>query len=178
MAGVEEPSGFKTIGAKTTNIYLSSIVKSMGEDFIREWVSKHKLTALSVTHLSVVVATNFAKNQEIDDDAKISLSKDLNPVVLKVLQEGSHVDLEQRQRLQKEIVGSPDMIDDFIVLTLELMDEQRLKEEEPKKLTKAEKRLIKRNRAARKKLEKRESKHKSKMTASSSDSDTDSVHHG
>lgn len=182
-------SGFQTMGAKTTNVYLLSFVKSMGDDFIKTWVRKHKISSLSVTHLSVVVAANFSKSQEIDDDAKVSLSKDLGPVVLKVLEEGGHVDREQRSELQRLIAENPKMIDDFIILSLELMEDDNTTDEnvvtdvaENKKLTRAEKKMLKKARASRKKIAKREARRnasasvnsKSEAGYSSSDSDSDS----
>lgn len=112
---------FHTMGKSTTNAYLTLFIKELGTEFIDEWCNRHKVDILNVTFLSMVVAENFFDGQDdVDDDTKIALSKDLNPVVLKVLEENDFITHEQRIALQQDITDKEEMISQFFPIALEM----------------------------------------------------------
>ena len=169
-------STFETLGPKSANSYLLVFVKGLGTEYIEQWVGQHAPNLFSVVQLSSIAATKLI-GAEVDDDdeeAIFNMSKDLYPIVLKRLESLDKINRDQRVELQNSFKDGIDLVNAFLPLSLELAkaetpekavesvihvddssdsDDDSKKEKKPK-LSKAEKKALKLQRAMAKKAQK------------------------
>jgi hypothetical protein len=115
-------ASFQTLGPKSANSYLMIFVKGLGTDIIEEWVGEHAVNLFSVVQLSSIAAVKLVgeSGDDDEDEAIQNMSKDLYPVVLKLLEELQKIDHEKRVELQTAFVEDASLVEAFLPLSLEL----------------------------------------------------------
>ena len=115
-------ASFQTLGPKSANSYLMIFVRGLGDAVFEEWVGEHAVNLFSVVQLSSIAAVKLVgeSGDDDEDEAIQNMSKDLYPVVLKLLEELQKIDHEKRVELQTAFVEDASLVEAFLPLSLEL----------------------------------------------------------